>query len=192
MTKFTLTAKRVEGLLRKPGRYRDDGDVKGLLLVVDNERAASWQLRYERNGRERWLGLGPARLLTLKKARDRARAARLKLLDGIDPIDERRAIRAAQAAEAAKAVSFAEAAAGFFDSHHKKWNNAKHSAQFGSSMKEYVDPIIGSLPVAAIDTGLVLKVLEQSVATAYGRVGALLRVDACGREGRSRSDPDVS
>lgn len=168
MEKVTLTAKRVERLLKLPGRYRDDGEAKGLLLVVVNERSASWQLRYERNGRERWLGLGSARLLTLKDARDRARAARLKLLDGIDPIDERRAARTAAAVEAAKTVTFASAAETYFDQHQRKWKNPKHRDQFISTLKEYAFPILGALPVAQVDTTLVLKVLEQPVAAERG------------------------
>ena len=79
-----LTAKRVATLLKRPGRYHDG---HGLILVVINPNNASWQLRYQRNGRERWLGLGPLHTVTLKDARERARAARLQLLDGIDPID---------------------------------------------------------------------------------------------------------
>ena len=86
-----LTAKRVATLVKRPGRYHDG---HGLILVVVNPNNASWQLRYQRNGRERWLGLGPLHTVTLKDARERARAARLQLLDGIDPIDARRAERA--------------------------------------------------------------------------------------------------
>ena len=86
-----LSAKRVATLAKRPGRYHDG---HGLILVVVNANNASWQLRFQRNGRERWLGLGPLHTVTLKDARERARAARLQLLDGIDPIDVRRAERA--------------------------------------------------------------------------------------------------
>ena len=86
-----LSAKRVATLAKRPGRYHDG---HGLILVVVNSNNASWQLRFQRNGRERWLGLGPLHTVTLKDARERARAARLQLLDGIDPIDVRRAERA--------------------------------------------------------------------------------------------------
>ena len=42
--------------LKAPGRYRDGG---GLLLQVSPTGTKSWQLRYERHGRERrwdWVG----------------------------------------------------------------------------------------------------------------------------------------
>ena len=51
-----LTTKRVAMFAKRPGRYHDG---HGLILVVVNANNASWQLRYQRNGRERWFGLGP-------------------------------------------------------------------------------------------------------------------------------------
>ena len=88
---FSNFAKNFRQLLRQPGRYRDTaGEIRGLVLCVVNTNSASWKLRYARNGRERWLGLGSARLLSLREARDRARAARLQLLDGTDPLEAKR------------------------------------------------------------------------------------------------------
>ena len=120
----------------------------------------SWLLRYERNGRERWMGLGPLHTVSLSEARDRARRARLQLLDGIDPLEARRAQRTQQALAAARALTFEEAARQYFDQHERKWRNTKHRAQFLSTLAMYAFPKIGNLPVAAIDVGLVLKVIE--------------------------------
>jgi integrase len=106
-------------------------------------------------------GLGSARDFTLKEARQRARAARQLLADGLDPIDAKKAARAAQALEAAKAITFEQAAQQYFDQHQKEWKNPKHRAQFLATLKDYAFPKIGKLPVGAIDTGLILKVLEQ-------------------------------
>ena len=157
---MALTAKRVERLLKKPGRYRDDGPVRGLLLVVVNPNNASWQLRYERGGRERWFGLGSVKTFSLKEARERARRAQQQLADGIDPIDAKRAEKSAKALAAAKAMTFEQAATQYFDQHEAKWRNAKHRNQFLSTLRAYVFPTIGKLAVAAIDTGLVLKCVE--------------------------------
>jgi integrase len=153
---MALTAKRVTKLTT-PGRYHDE---LGLYLRVVSETNRHWLLRYERNGRERWLGLGSARDTKLKMARERARAARQKLWDGIDPIDGRKAERAARALEAARTITFEKAALTYFDAHAESWRNPKHRAQFLSTLKTYAFPKIGSLPVAAIDVGLVLKVIE--------------------------------
>jgi integrase len=156
---MSLTAKRV-GRVKKPGRYSDG---HGLVLQVQegaNGITKSWLFRYQRNGRERWLGLGPTFTVTLKDARERARAARLQLLDGIDPLDAKAAVKQAAALEAAKTLTFEAAANRYFDQHADKWTNRKHRKQFLSTMKDYVFPVIGKLSVAAVDTGLVLKCIE--------------------------------
>ncbi len=142
-----------------PGRYRDP-ETRGLYMQVGRTGTKSWLLRYELNGREQFHGLGSLDDFTLKEARERARAARQKLADGIDPIDARRAQRAAQAMEAARTITFEQAARQYFDQHERKWKNAKHRAQFLSTLTTYVFPLIGKLPVADIDTGQVLRVLE--------------------------------
>ena len=64
--RIELTAKRVTTLVKRPGRYHDG---HSLIVVVVNPNNASWQLRYQRNGRERWLHLGPFHTVTLKDAR---------------------------------------------------------------------------------------------------------------------------
>jgi integrase len=81
-------------------------------------------------------------------------------LDGIDPIDAKRAALAASALVAAKAISFEQAAQQYFDAHEKQWKNAKHRAQFLSTLRAYAYPVIGKLSVADVDLGLVLKIIE--------------------------------
>jgi integrase len=155
---MALTSKRI-GKLSKPGRYRDP-DTRGLYLQVGRTGTKSWLLRYELNGRERFHGLGSLDDFSLKEARERARAARQKIADGIDPIDARQAERAEKALAAAKALTFEEAARKYFDQHERKWRNDKHRAQFLSTLTTYVFPTIGKLPVSGIETGHVLRVLE--------------------------------
>ena len=174
---MALTAKKVEKL-KRPGRY---GDGHGLYLQVVNPRNRSWLLRFERNGRERWMGLGPLHTFSLAEARERARKARQQLADGIDPLQARGAQRATQALEAARAMTFEQAVRAYFDGHERKWRNAKHRAQFLSTLKTYAFPRIGRLPVAAIDTGLVLKCIEpiwqdktETASRLRGRIEAVL------------------
>jgi integrase len=157
---MALTTKGIARLRKKPGRYLDQF---GLLLQVINDNNASWILRYQRDGKQRMLGLGPVHTVSLAEARVKARNARLALLEGIDPLDARRARKAADRLEAAKAMTFAAAAQSYFAQHEAKWKNRKHAAQFLSTLRTYVYPVIGGLSVAAIDTGLVLRVLEQPV-----------------------------
>ena len=151
-----LTIKRV-AKATSPGRYADG---HGLYLQVVSPTNRSWIFRYQRNGKERWLGLGPLHTVGLTKARERARLARVQLLDGIDPVDARLADRATRELAAAKALTFEQAAHQYFEAHERKWKNRKHRNQFLSSLRDYAFPKIGRLSVSAIDTGLVLKCLE--------------------------------
>jgi integrase len=166
-----LAAKRVASLARQPGRYHDGF---GLYLVVVNAHNASWQLRYYRAGRERWLGLGPLHTVGLAAARERARAARLQLLDGIDPVQARHTQRAQAKAAAAKAVTFESAAEKYFKQHSPKWTNSKHAGQFLSSLRRYAFAHIGDLPVETITTPLILRVLEQPVTAERGNPAGTL------------------
>lgn len=156
---MALTEKKL-AKLKESGRY-GDGNRSGLYLQVKSPENRSWLLRYERDGRERWMGLGSIRVFNLAEARERARKARQQLADGIDPLDARAAERARRALEAARSITFEKAAAAYYDQHEKKWRNAKHTRQFLSTLKQYAFAKIGKLPVADIDTGEVLKVLEQ-------------------------------
>jgi len=168
---MALTLKKVAKLVRKGehGRYSDNGGldgVKGLRLVVAGKNAAHYELRFQLHGRVRWMGLGSARTFTLDQVRQRAKAARQLLTDKIDPLDTRRAERANEKLASVNKLTFAEAAQQYFDQHEGDWRNAKHRAQFIGSLRQYAFPIIGELPVAALDTGLVLMVLEQKVPAA--------------------------
>ncbi|HEV3174887.1 MAG TPA: tyrosine-type recombinase/integrase [Stellaceae bacterium] len=160
---INLTTKKVEQLRKQGrGRYLDE-QVRGLMLCVNSPTSAAWALRYEKDGRERWLGLGGLKDLPLAQARERAREKRLQLLDGKDPLDQKRAERAARRAADLRAMTFKQCAEAYLAAHSHKWRNARFAAQWPSSLAQYVYPIIGGLPVAEIDTALVLKVLEQEV-----------------------------
>lgn len=165
----------------KPGLY---GDGRGLWLQVRPGVAGpskSWVLRYMRAGRARTMGLGPYPDISLADARERAAAARRLLIDGRDPIEERDRARAATRLEAARAVTFRDAAERYIAAHRAGWKNAKHAAQWTATLDAYTFGVLGSLPVAAVDVGLVLKVLEpiwtakpETAARVRGRIEAIL------------------
>src|SRR5688572_7744200 len=90
-SEMSLTLKAVERLKGKPGRYGDGG---GLYLQIETSNSASWSFRYERAGRERWMGLGSLATFDLHAARERARKGRQQLAEGIDPLDAREADKA--------------------------------------------------------------------------------------------------
>jgi integrase len=150
-----LTALDVKRAKRR-GIYNDGG---GLHLQIDRNGARSWIFRYGAQGRH-YLGLGPLHTITLAEARERARDCRKLLLEGRDPIAEKRARKAAARIDAAKTITFADAAATYINSHHAAWKNEKNRTQWRNTLRDYAFPVIGKLPVAAIDTGLVLRVLQ--------------------------------
>ena len=153
-----LTAKRVERT-KIPGRYRC-GIVKGLLLQISASGAKSWVLRYERHGKEHMMGLGSVSDFNLKEARERARAARQLLADGIDPLVRKQADKAAARLAEARKLSFKEAAQKYFDHYEAKWTSPSHRESFLSTLATYAFPVIGALDVATIDTPDVHRVLD--------------------------------
>jgi integrase len=172
-----LTALKV-GRLKDPGKY-PDGD--GLYLQISGAGTKSWLFRYMLAGKRHWMGLGPYPLVGLADARAKALDARRQRHEGTDPIEQRRAQRASQRLQAAKGTTFKACALAYIKSHRAAWTNPRHVAQWETSLEFYVYPVIGALPVAAIDTGLVLQVLEPSWTAKYetmsrvrGRIESIL------------------
>lgn len=65
--------------------------------------------------------------------------------------------------------------------HEAGWQNAKHRQQWTNTLKTYVYPYIGDLPVATVDTALVVKVLEplcrskpETASRVRGRIETIL------------------
>jgi integrase len=144
----------------KPGHHGDGG---GLYLAVSASGVGrSWVFRSRRGGKLREIGLGGLGTVTLDKARRKATELREALLDGRDPLAEKRqAQRAARVAEA-KATTFEQAAQAYIKSHRSGWKSPKSLAAWEHTLAAFAYPVIGKLPVADIDTPLVMKVLEPS------------------------------
>jgi integrase len=169
-----------------------DGD--GLYLRVTSSGTKSWIYRYAQDGTTRDMGLGPLASVSLAKARRLAADARGQRQEGGDPIAARNSQRTAAKLAAAPGIPFKEAAEQLIASHEPGWRNAKHRQQWCNTLKTYVFPVFGHLPVAAIDTDLVLKVLQpiwikrpETAGRVRGRIEAVLnRTKALGlREGQN-------
>ncbi|MEQ8249418.1 MAG: integrase arm-type DNA-binding domain-containing protein [Alphaproteobacteria bacterium] len=137
------------------------GGVSGLLLQVTDTGARSWILRTKIGPRRREIGLGGFPEVPLATARDKAREAKELIRNGVDPIAQRRAARVALIAADGKAITFKEAAEKFLGSKTAEFKNAKHAAQWGSTLATYAYPTIGKLPVDAVELAHVVKVLER-------------------------------
>jgi integrase len=141
----------------KPGMYPDG---LGLYLQVSKWNTKSWLFRYSRNYKLRSLGLGACHTITLSEARKRAKQARQQLLDGNDPIDAKHEKRHQVMADRARMMTFDQCATAYIEAHRHGWKNAKHADQWTATINTYASPIIGALPVAKVDTALVMKVLQ--------------------------------
>ena len=171
-----LTALKVSRA-KLPGMYADGG---GLYLQI-TEGGASWVYRYMLNGRAREMGLGPLALFGLQEARAKAQDARRLRHEGVDPIEHRRTARAQQQLDAAKAVTFQQCAERYIASHRAGWRHAKHVEQWESSLQRLAFPVIGALPVQAINTALVMNVIEaiwdekpETASRVRGRIESIL------------------
>jgi integrase len=162
----------------KPGIYGDGG---GLYLKVTPTGTKSWVFRYWTNGRRHALGLGPCHTITLAEAREKAREQRRLRLDGHDPAATKRAKAAERRVETAKAMTFRQCAEAYINTHEAGWRNAKHAAQWTATLTTYAYPMFGSLPVAAVDVGLVMKAIEpiwstkpETASRVRGRIESIL------------------
>lgn len=140
------------------------GRPAGLYLLVKETGAASWVLRVKIGGKRRDIGLGAYPDVSLAQAREAAQATRKGIVEGIDPVAQRKAVKAALLAEQSKELSFADAAARCHATKEKGFKNAKHRADWISSIERYANPVIGKIPVADIELAHILKVLMDPAA----------------------------
>ena len=141
-----LSARKVE--TAGAGRH---GDGRGLFLYVKPTGARSWVLRYQVQGRRHDLGLGAYPDVTLAMAREKATEARRMILAGDDPISKRRQ---------AQPKTFKDAALELIENKRSGWKNAKHAAQWTSTLEAYVFPTLGNMQVTKIATADVVGALK--------------------------------
>ncbi len=163
---------------KAPGMYADGG---GLYLRVGPKGSKSWIYRFDLNKKTREMGLGPFRSVSLAEARAKAHECRRLRDAGIDPIEHQRQERTRAALEASSTMTFKEATTAYIAAHRAGWRSATHAAQWDSTLKTYAEPVLGRLPLQAIDTGLIMQVIEpiwaSKVDTANrtrGRIEAIL------------------
>jgi integrase len=78
----------------------------------------------------------------------------------MDPLVAKREAHGSLRAAAAQAMTFRQCAEGFLKDNDSQWSCAKHRLEWERSLRKYAFPILGSLPVASIDTPLVLQVIK--------------------------------
>ncbi|GGB63450.1 integrase [Roseibium aquae] len=138
-------------------------------MQVTPNGARSWLLRVRMNGKRCEMGLGSYPDVTLAQARDRARIIKQKIWDGVDPLEDKRRMTFAQAMEKTLEARTAE------------FRNAKHKAQWRSTLDNYAVPVIGRMAVSQIEVADILRVLQpiwtektETASRLRGRIEAVL------------------
>jgi hypothetical protein len=147
----------------RPGKY-PDGD--GLYLVVSGSTSKNWSYRYYKDSKQRWLGLGSFRDVSLKDARLARDAARLRVkgdrsTPGVDIVQEKRAAREDARAIEIKVTlpTFEECSEIYIREHWATWSK-KHRNQWPSSLKRYAYATIGELTIPEIKPSHVYELLR--------------------------------
>ena len=153
-----------------PGRYCD---AYGLHLVVRPSGTKSWILRIWVRGRRRDFGLGPTYDVSLLEARELAREMRKMVRAGKDPAEERKA-------RLAHVPTFEFATRRCYEAMKNGWKD-RRNASWLSSFENHVFPTIGTKRIDAIDSAIVLKVMEpiwltvpETARRILQRIGAVL------------------
>jgi integrase len=170
-----LTSKQIRNAA--PGYHADGG---GLYLQKRDGGHGSWIFRYERGGKERWLGLGSLDTIAADEAREQARQFRKMLLDGRDPMIERHAERAKQAKAAAETILFRDAWAAVVEGRRGEWKGDDTRRQWEASLAS-IDRVLGSIPCDKITTAMVFDALspiwkrtQDTADKTRGRIEAVL------------------
>ena len=143
-----LSATKVKHI-KEPGKYYDK---HGLFLRVESETSKRWVQRLTIHGKQRELGLGSASLVSVKEARDMAIDNRKLARAGGDPLAAKR--------EKVAMPTFNEAVQKVIELYEPTWSNAKHAAQFQSTLATYAGPVIGAKQISEITSADVLRVLS--------------------------------
>jgi integrase len=83
-----------------------------------------------------------------------------QIWEGVDPIESRRKMKGEQAAALIKGITFRECAEKYIEAHASSWKSARHTQQWSVTLQQYVNPVIGDMPVSTIEKPHVLTVLE--------------------------------
>jgi integrase len=86
-----------------------------------------------------------------------------------------------RALEQAKRMTFDQCAKAYIDAHKAGWKNDKHIQQWTNTIEAYASPFFGNLPVAEVDTALVVKSLsliwqtrQETASRLRGRIESVL------------------
>jgi integrase len=154
--------------LKEDGRHAVGG-VDGLhLRIINNSRA--WVLRVvvgqklDNAGNvklhRRDIGLGSFPEVTLSEAREKARELKKQIRAGIDPLQEKEERLNALRIQKLREKTFRECATIVITNKTRELKNAKHIAQWSSTLETYVYPALGERNISSITKADIASVLE--------------------------------
>ena len=156
----------------KPGHYYDNSGV-GLQLHVRTTGSKAFVQRLRLNGKYIDIGLGGYPATSLAEARRIAAENKILATRGIDP-------RSAKT-QPAVIPSFKTVSEEFLEIKLKELSNAKHKAQWASTLEQYAYPTLGKMIVSNIGTDDVLSALlpiwdsiPETASRTRGRIEAVL------------------
>ncbi len=156
-----LTSKQVIAL-RAPGRHADG---EGLYLMIGPTGGKSWVLRTVVSGRRRDFGLGSAKLVQLREARETASKFRKIARAGGDP---RIFLRPSS-------MTFSEAARKAHRIRSRAWTSERHTQIWISSLERYAFPHFGDRPIEQIGSPDIYSILEPIWAEKYDTANRVLQ-----------------
>lgn len=129
---------------------------EGLILRIQGGRRR-FIFRYQLASKRREIGLGSASDITIARAKQIALRLRQEIAEGRDPLETLRKQETEKAARTFDEV-FPEAVAATASV--RQWKNAKHAAQWTSTLRTYASPVLGQMPIDQITRDDVLRVLQ--------------------------------
>lgn len=135
-------------------------DGQGLFLHVSNGGGArSWVLRIKSGGKERYIGLGSAAVVSLSQARKLALEYKYKLLSGDQVLTPKQsAMKKVQERE----VCFAQLVPGCIENQRRirRWRTESQALRWERTLRKYALPVIGDKPLVQITCEDVLGILN--------------------------------
>lgn len=151
ITRNQLSTLKVKHL-NAPGTYTDGG---GLMLRVHPSGGKNWVLRLTIAGKRRNYGLGGFPDVSLREARAQAEEMRQLAQNGEDPAWHVKQ----QRSERPTIPTFGEASETVIGLRAPSWTSDRHATQWVESLRLHALPVLGKIPVDAIETSDVLQVL---------------------------------
>ena len=137
------------------------GGCTGLCLSVASNTNKHWTLRVRIGGKDQEIGLGSYPTVTLEDARRLGRECHEQIKEGLNPIEERRKKLVALTLKQAQTVTFEEAFYEFYPIKKAELSNPKHAAQWESTMKRYVFPLIGKRELNTLGVDDIIECLKH-------------------------------